>query len=415
MNAKIRTSLMLATTLSLLGVAHAQDAGNEQGFDSSIAYDQYLGEADIRASQLIGMSVRNRAGEEIGEVQDLMIGDDDEVATAVLSVGGFLGIGEKLVAIRYDELRISEAGDTLYLATTRPDLEARPGFEWPEERRNAAPASADVQTAPSQSQVAAPGPEEDQVTTARAEREAFAGNDTGRTALASERERVDSAATDGDRQSQAQAQNDRAARQANGDATPEQQTPAEAAAVTGDPAVTAERLEAERTTPLDEEDAQGPDNSASARNADASDDVSARETDVSARNADTVSAHDPDASARDQNVTAAEQPRTVKTMSNDQRRASQVIGAAVVDDQGQEVGSLDDLVVSTRAGKVGEIEAVLSIGGVLGIGNRLVAVPLTDIELTSGSGDAQDEMRIEIAMSSGELSEQPDFRYEAED
>jgi hypothetical protein len=72
-------------------------------------------------------------------------------------------------------------------------------------------------------------------------------------------------------------------------------------------------------------------------------------------------------------------------------------------------------VVSTRAGKVGEIEAVLSIGGVLGIGNRLVAVPLTDIELTSGSGDAQDEMRIEIAMSSGELSEQPDFRYEAED
>lgn len=399
MKGKIRTSLMLATTLSILGVAQAQNASSEQDFDSSISYDQYLGEADIRASQLIGMAVRNRAGEEIGEVQDLMIGDDDEVATAVVSVGGFLGIGEKLVAVRYDELRISEVTDTLYLGMTRPDLEARPAFEWPEERRNAPPASADVQTAPSQPQATARGSEEARVTTGQAEREAFSGNDTGRTALASER--ADSAAAGGEAQRQPQAQNDGALPRANGDATPEQQTPAEAAAVTDDPTVTAERLEAERTTPLDEEDEQAPDRNVSARNTGPSPRETRRVEDAS--------------TARDAQVEGAERPRTVKTMTSDQRRATQVIGAAVVDDEGKEVGSLDDLVVSTRAGKVGEIEAVLSIGGVIGIGERLVALPLDDIELSAGSGDEQDEARIEIAMSSSELAEQPDFRYEAED
>ena len=57
-----------------------------------------------RASKLIGASVYDDANHQVGTVDDLIISGPDKIAVAILSVGGFLGIGSKLVAVPYDHL-----------------------------------------------------------------------------------------------------------------------------------------------------------------------------------------------------------------------------------------------------------------------------------------------------------------------
>src|SRR3954471_23094362 len=58
-----------------------------------------------RSSQIVGATVYNDADQRIGTVDDLIVGQDGKLNTAVLSVGGFLGIGSKLVKVPYDQLR----------------------------------------------------------------------------------------------------------------------------------------------------------------------------------------------------------------------------------------------------------------------------------------------------------------------
>jgi PRC-barrel domain len=63
-----------------------------------------------RSSQIIGSTVYNDSDERIGTVDDLIVGQDGRLSEAVLSVGGFLGIGTKLVAVPYGELRFEPRG-----------------------------------------------------------------------------------------------------------------------------------------------------------------------------------------------------------------------------------------------------------------------------------------------------------------
>ena len=58
-----------------------------------------------RSSRIIGSIVYSDGDERIGTVDDLMVGRDGRISEAVLSVGGFLGLGAKLVAVPYGQLR----------------------------------------------------------------------------------------------------------------------------------------------------------------------------------------------------------------------------------------------------------------------------------------------------------------------
>jgi hypothetical protein len=78
-----------------------------------------------RASKIIGSNVVNGSNEKIGTVDDLLVGRDDSVLYAIVSVGGFLGIGTKLVAVPFETLKIGT--DSLVLpAGTKDDLKALP-------------------------------------------------------------------------------------------------------------------------------------------------------------------------------------------------------------------------------------------------------------------------------------------------
>src|ERR1700720_4120669 len=61
-----------------------------------------------RASELMGAAVVNDQDERIGTIDDFIIGRDDSVLFAVLQIGGFLGLGGRLVAVPYESLVITE-------------------------------------------------------------------------------------------------------------------------------------------------------------------------------------------------------------------------------------------------------------------------------------------------------------------
>jgi sporulation protein YlmC with PRC-barrel domain len=93
---------------------------------------------ELRASKLVGSSVRNRAGETIGDINEVVIGKDGKVAAVVLGVGGFLGLGERQVAVGFDSLHLSRdnAGRMLpTLDATKESLKSAPEWKWSAEER----------------------------------------------------------------------------------------------------------------------------------------------------------------------------------------------------------------------------------------------------------------------------------------
>ena len=61
-----------------------------------------------RCSKIIGSLVYNDKNQRIGAVNDLIVGQDERISKVVISIGGFLGAGSKLIGVSYKELRFME-------------------------------------------------------------------------------------------------------------------------------------------------------------------------------------------------------------------------------------------------------------------------------------------------------------------
>ncbi len=85
----------------------------------------------MHASNLIGADVSISADEDVGSVSDLIIDENGQVVAIVVGVGGFLGMGEKDVAIGWDDVKRSGASDEqeLRIDVTREGLQAAPEFK----------------------------------------------------------------------------------------------------------------------------------------------------------------------------------------------------------------------------------------------------------------------------------------------
>jgi hypothetical protein len=83
-----------------------------------------------RFSKLRGETVYNSTNEKIGDLDDLIIGKD-RVLFAIIQVGGFLGIGSRLVAVPYTSLQISQDGKRIVLpGATKEQLQSLPEFHY---------------------------------------------------------------------------------------------------------------------------------------------------------------------------------------------------------------------------------------------------------------------------------------------
>ncbi|MDA0833631.1 MAG: PRC-barrel domain-containing protein [Planctomycetota bacterium] len=97
--------------------------------------------ANIRASRLIGMSIQNAQGAEVGEINDLVIdADAGHVRYAAVTYGGFLGLGDKMFAVPFEAFTVQNDPQypdrhILMLDMSKEQMEGAIGFDeehWPD-------------------------------------------------------------------------------------------------------------------------------------------------------------------------------------------------------------------------------------------------------------------------------------------
>jgi hypothetical protein len=128
------TSVALFAILLVVGAAHAQQAKGvapttAQATTPIAGMDDAVLARSARAGKLIGSEVFS-GDTSIGQIEDVLVDlDHASVAAVILSVGGFIGLGEKLIAVPVSQIKIGkEARFTTDL--TKDQLAAAPAFEF---------------------------------------------------------------------------------------------------------------------------------------------------------------------------------------------------------------------------------------------------------------------------------------------
>lgn len=132
------------------------EAAPAEPLDTSILASGYtVTDKDNLATEIIGKQVYSSSAadaEHIGDVNNLVVGEGGEIAAVIIGVGGFLGIGEKNVAVNYAELEwvtAEDGSERFVLPTTKEALETAPNFETTDDAAApAADANAPAATAP---------------------------------------------------------------------------------------------------------------------------------------------------------------------------------------------------------------------------------------------------------------------------
>ena len=123
------SAAILAIALSLASAPGLAQAAPQTAALSGVDAKDLGG--GYRASKVIGSTVVNDQNETVGKIDDLIVSGGAKEPVAVLSVGGFLGMGSKLVAIRYDELKPNpDKNDFVLPGATKDNLKTLPEFTY---------------------------------------------------------------------------------------------------------------------------------------------------------------------------------------------------------------------------------------------------------------------------------------------
>jgi sporulation protein YlmC with PRC-barrel domain len=139
-----RTSVALAALLLAAPISFAQTTTNPPGNAVQSGDMKFYSRqaTDMRASFLIGSKITNMANETVGEINDLVLDKDGKIAAVIVGIGGFLGIGEREVAldysslnVKYDPSAMTNAGaTTIQVNATKESLKNAPAWTWNTEK-----------------------------------------------------------------------------------------------------------------------------------------------------------------------------------------------------------------------------------------------------------------------------------------
>ncbi|MGH6942347.1 PRC-barrel domain-containing protein [Hypericibacter sp.] len=133
-----RVSLLLASGAMLLasGVVWADDTTTpavpapplDTTTQTSAAQVPAAGEVGVK--QLVGIDIRNANDEKVAEIKDVLIGNDNTVDTAIVTVGGVMGLAGRNVAIAWNQIQFFRDADTIKAKTslTEDQLKALPEY-----------------------------------------------------------------------------------------------------------------------------------------------------------------------------------------------------------------------------------------------------------------------------------------------
>jgi sporulation protein YlmC with PRC-barrel domain len=112
--------------------AESKGSGSQQmqtGDSQSQQNAPTVAELRQRADELIGRTVVNRDGADVGELSEIVLSKQKNQPHAVIEVGGLLGIGAKEVAISFDELQLGQENITLMSQKSEQELKDMPAYE----------------------------------------------------------------------------------------------------------------------------------------------------------------------------------------------------------------------------------------------------------------------------------------------
>ncbi|MGI3171452.1 PRC-barrel domain-containing protein [Pseudooceanicola sp. C21-150M6] len=422
--------LLLTTALIAAGTAGTafadttatMDANAEaQASSGSSAFMTEASEGAIRASDFLGMRVyaaadtgelSENAGtgeqwEDIGEINDVIMGRDGQVTAVLVDIGGFLGIGERQVAANLDQIQFVSDSSTedaqdffLVLNADPATLEEAPAFG---AQQSAAadtmtddPAAMDTADATVDEGMTSDAPM-DQASTEEAVPAEEEPTDMAATeeAVPAEDDATDMAATE----EAAPVEDDATDMAATEEAAPVEDDATDMAAT--EEAAPAEddatdMAATEEAAPVDDDAA---DMAATEEAAPVEEDA----TDMAA----TDPAMDPAATGTDMAATEAAPADPMEGYSQADAgamTAESLEGARVYDANDKWIGEISELIVAED----GQItDAIVDVGGFLGLGEKPVALKLTDLQIMRQ--DEGEDIRISTAMAEEELESLPEF------
>jgi hypothetical protein len=132
----IKHSIAALSMAAVMSVATAMAAGTTSstgtnattGASMTAGTSTTMGKAE--AGKLIGQSVETPSGDRIGEVEAVNIGADGKVTNVIVGVGGFLGVGERDVALGWKDLQIANNGSKVVANLDKTRLEAMPAYKY---------------------------------------------------------------------------------------------------------------------------------------------------------------------------------------------------------------------------------------------------------------------------------------------
>jgi hypothetical protein len=123
-------SLALAIPLSPYGVTAANSAATGHATAMrGTAMQVPINEVSNPAGRLANASIQDKNGTSIGTVRKVIVDSDGKVAAVQVDVGGFLGIGSKLVEIKATDLKYEQDRNMLTTTLRKPAIESLPAIK----------------------------------------------------------------------------------------------------------------------------------------------------------------------------------------------------------------------------------------------------------------------------------------------
>ena len=134
---------IISATLFAMGVSVAALAQQPVPMASGPAKIFTTLPAGTTVTNFYKQNVYDQSDSKIGDVDDMLIDKEGRVTALIIGVGGFLGMGEKNVAIPFSDVRASEKNNKWYLVlnTTKDALKGAPGFTYDKTRTTWGPAA----------------------------------------------------------------------------------------------------------------------------------------------------------------------------------------------------------------------------------------------------------------------------------
>lgn len=422
----LTTALVTATAAGV----HAQstDTNTNTAASGTMNSEMFRAEStpdELRASDFLGMRVYASAEgasedayegaqegwEDIGEINDVILNRDGEVQAVLVDIGGFLGIGERQVAVDMDALEFVSDSSTaendgdffLVLTADRATLEGAPAY------------GAAADGAMTDQSVAAEAEAETEEATQAAEAEAEeAGEEMEQTAENVEAEAEEAGAemeqTAENVEAEAEEAGEEIEQSAENAAEETEQEVEQAADATADAAAEAGEEVEQAADEAGEEMEQTAD-AAGEEMEEAGSEVTLTDSTAPAADAEATASADANAEMDTTAGTSAFGADFAREGYSDAGMeyltTENLTGARVYDTNDKWVGEISELVIDDE-GKI--TDAIVDVGGFLGIGEKPVALQLSDLKILRQ--DEGDEVMVYTAMAEDELKSMPEFEKE---